>query len=119
LGPSLECYWPRFNVASIAVGNWQFIIVIIIFCPSSFSVGHICVISSILVTCNEFSLFDHVENISFEANGLFVTPNSIIYISNVLSDLTFHVVAILLTDSMSISFMSLEFSNNPSLNIIV
>jgi hypothetical protein len=61
----------------------------------------------------------HVENISFEANGLFVSPNSIIYISDVMSDLTFHVVAMLLTDSTSKSFMSLEFNNNPSLNIIV
>jgi hypothetical protein len=76
-------------------------------CLTSFSVGHICVISSILITGNEFSLFDHVENISFEANGLFVSPNSIIYIRDVMSDITFHVVAMLLMDSMSISFMSL------------
>ncbi len=115
----MECYWPRFNVASIAVGTWQFILVIIIFFPSSFSVGHICVISSVLVTCNEFSLCDRVEIFSFEANGLFVSPNSIIYIRDVTSDITFHVVAMLLMDSMSISFMSLEFYNNPSLNIIV
>jgi hypothetical protein len=88
-------------------------------CPSSSSIGHICVISSILVTCNEFSLFDRVGNISFEANGLFVSPNSIIYIGDVMNDLTFHVVAMLLINSMSISFMSFEFNNNPSLNIIV